>query len=340
MPSASAPLLRFPTPYLRLLDEQVQRCGGDGHAWRARHGLDEAAWAGAWIDLPPARIVAVVTDALRESGEPALGLIMGERLAANAHGVVGHAVMHSKTLRQALEMVVRYAALRMPLLRVEAHEDARHGHLHLHPAYPCGEATRALLEATLLSLHRLLGALLLGPSPVDAVSVPHRLGADRNLARALFGLAVNENEVCASLRLPVAWLDRPLPLADPEAFAVAERQCREELARRDHAGTLAERLRALLAGPLLATADASVCARLLAMSPRSLERRLAREGSRFRDVVDALRCERAQALLRGGDGVEAAAAALGYSDTANFRRAFRRWTGQTPATWRASQTAG
>jgi len=332
-------MLRFPTPYLRLMGEQLQRSGADAAAWRARHGLDDPTIHGAWIDLPPSRFITALVDAVQESREPALGLLLGERLAAGTHGIVGHAVLHSTTLGQALDVVIRYAALRMPVLGFDATRDATHWHLHLQPLHPLGAAERPLVEATLLAIHRLLGTLLLGASPVDAVRLPHALGKDGPLARALFACDLLPPSPPASLRIPLAQLDTPLPSADPEAFAIAERQCREELARRDAATDLSSRVRALLQGPLLASADAAVCARLLALSPRSLERRLAAEGTGFRSVVDGLRRERAEAVLDGGGTVEAAATATGYADVANFRRAFRRWTGMSPSAWRARPSA-
>jgi len=334
MPRAAAPLLRFPTPYLRLLAEQLQRRGADVAAWQARHGLDTPSIQGAWVDLPPARFAAAVSDAVMACGEPALGLLLGERLAAGTHGIVGHAVLHSTTLGQALDVVIRYAALRMPILGFEATRDATHWQLHLRPLHPLGAAERPLMEATLLAVHRLLGTLLLGASPVDAIRLPHALGRDGPLARALFACDLLPPAPPATLRIPLKHLDAWLPASDPEAFAIAERQCRDEMARRDTATELSARVRALLQGPLLASADAAVCARLLALSPRSLERRLAAEGTGFRSLVDDLRRERAEAVLDGGGTVDAAAAATGYGDVANFRRAFRRWTGMSPSAWR------
>lgn len=334
MPRHPPSTLRFPTPYLRLLGEQLVRCGVDAMEWRSRHGIDDDALAGAWIDLPPTRFVAAFADAVVASREPALGLLLGERLAVGTHGIVGHAVLHSTTLGQALDMVVRYAALRMPILGFEASRDASHWCLRLRPLHDLGAAERALVEATLLAIHRLLGTLLLGTSPVDEVCLPHALGRDGPLAHALFGCGIRRADGLAGLRIPLDRLDAPLPSADPDAFAVAERQCRDELARRDAATSVGERLRALLHGPLLAGADAAVCARLLALSPRSLDRRLAAEGTHFRAIVDASRRERAEALLDGGAAVDGVAMAVGYGDVANFRRAFRRWTGLSPSAWR------
>jgi AraC-like DNA-binding protein len=222
----------------------------------------------------------------------------------------------------------------MPLLAFESDLDGSDWRLLLRPRQALGDMARPLLEVTAMAIHQLLASLQLGQSPVTAVALPFSLGKDAALARALFGVPVEEDADWCGLRLPRAALAAPLPLADPESFALAERQCREDWARRDGDGRWADRLRAALTGPRLAHADVAVCARLLATSPRSLHRGLAAEGTRFRDVVDALRHERAVQLLRSGAKLAWVAETLGYSDVANFRRAFRRWTGHAPAALR------
>ncbi len=66
------------------------------------------------------------------------------------------------------------------------------------------------------------------------------------------------------------------------------------------------------------------------MSPRTLKRQLAATGTTFQAVLDELRRDRALMLLdRAELTLDEVADRLGYSDTANFTRAFKRWTGQT-----------
>ena len=87
------------------------------------------------------------------------------------------------------------------------------------------------------------------------------------------------------------------------------------------------------------TAAATV-ARELGMSPRTLNRRLRAEGTWFRGILDAVRGERATALLRDPSvGIGEIAFVLGYSEPAAFHRSFKRWTGQTPLAFRRAARA-
>lgn len=71
------------------------------------------------------------------------------------------------------------------------------------------------------------------------------------------------------------------------------------------------------------------------VSTRTLKRRLAVAGTTFSDLLDDLRRERALLLVDDRAlTLDQIAYRLGYSDVANFTRAFRRWTGATPAALR------
>jgi AraC-like DNA-binding protein len=73
----------------------------------------------------------------------------------------------------------------------------------------------------------------------------------------------------------------------------------------------------------------------LHMTPRTLMRRLAQDGTSFQDIKDALRRDMAIRDLRAGrKSIEAIAQEVGFSSAANFHRAFRRWTGATPSAYR------
>ena len=76
-------------------------------------------------------------------------------------------------------------------------------------------------------------------------------------------------------------------------------------------------------------------ARLLCVSPRTLQRMLSGEGNSYSNLVERCRCKAAcEALEQAREPMQDIAARLGYADASSFARAFRRWTGTAPRTWR------
>lgn len=103
-------------------------------------------------------------------------------------------------------------------------------------------------------------------------------------------------------------------------------------------GLLTEDLRRVLRTELLRdTCSAAKIAALFSMHRRTLHRHLHTEGLAFRQIADEIRFEIACEMLENTDmTLGQVAAALNYSEPSAFTRAFRRWSGQTPSTWRSS----
>jgi AraC-like DNA-binding protein len=84
-----------------------------------------------------------------------------------------------------------------------------------------------------------------------------------------------------------------------------------------------------------ALASIELGAEIAGTSPRTLSRWLRQEGTSWRRVVDGIRLERSVELLQNSPlSVADISFELGYSDSAHFTRAFRRWTGECPRAYR------
>jgi AraC-like DNA-binding protein len=138
---------------------------------------------------------------------------------------------------------------------------------------------------------------------------------------------------------PAASLAFPLTMANAVAMRLAREQCERELDELGRGGGAAARIRALMneSGTRRGLPSIEQAARALGVSSRTLKRRLADDGTDFSTLLDEQRRNRALALLRSPDlSIAEIADRVGYSDVANFTRAFRRWTKTTPATYRSS----
>jgi len=118
----------------------------------------------------------------------------------------------------------------------------------------------------------------------------------------------------------------PLPNADARLVAVLREHATSVIRAQASAPRWSSRLGPAIAASL-AGGDLSlqVMARRLALSPRTLQRRLEEEGTSWRGMVDAVRRDRAAWLLAQGFSKSAVAARLGYQDDRALRRALRRW---------------
>lgn len=268
--------------------------------------------------------------------DEALFVDVGRRLHLPAYGAPGLAIMSSATLESALGELVRFA----PLLGFKGPiRLGRPGQVLLEPFADVDAGVAAQFLA--LDLAKLVTFLrdLLGS---DAVLQRIWAGALPPSARAALADYANVEVVDAAgeeggLSLDARLLDRALGQANPEAHRRALEASRSlETAWRtrvDLRFQVLDRLRRL---DVLVPGSAEI-ATALHMSDRTLRRRLEKLGTSFSAILDERRKQLAQRLLREGVTVEVIAERLGYRDVANFRQAFKRWTGEAPSLFRAGQ---
>jgi AraC-like DNA-binding protein len=260
---------------------------------------------------------------------------VGQRLTAASHGMVGYAAINSATLGDALELVTRYASLRTSLISIEKLEGPREVRLVISEPVPLGEIQRPFLEATVLSLCSILGTISMGALPI-VVSFPFAEPDYAPLARDMLRCEVLYGQSWAGLSAPPEMRDLPIKLADQHAFAEADRICQLELEKLVANTSLSARVRRLFLEQQNGFPSLAATARTLHMTQRTLHRRLLDEGTSYRELLEEVRHTLALEHLKSGRFSFAEIAyVLGYTDLANFRRAFRRWEQQPPSAYKA-----
>jgi AraC-like DNA-binding protein len=169
------------------------------------------------------------------------------------------------------------------------------------------------------------------------VCFAHAAPEDASEHRRFFRSPIRFGASSNSMLLSAVDGARPMQAADEALASIVRRRLDKTLAEREfHSSGLSGRVRHMMVEHLGETAlTPETVARALAVSRRTLSRRLADEGSSFRHILDDVRREFACALLRDRSlSISDVAFFLQYSEPAAFNRSFRRWTGQTPRAFR------
>lgn len=322
----------LPAYYLRQIAEQVGEAGVPADGWLARRGLGPQRLAEPLVTLAFAEFRLLILDALAMSREPALGLLVGSRLLVNTHGILGYAAMSGGSIRQVLAMAEKYISLRENLVAIAHEERDDELIVRFTPCLPLGDIERPVLEAVVLAIKNIVDFITLGSCRIRRVAFPFAADRSAALARELFGCPVSYGSPWAGFTLPLAVIDQPLRMADPAAFQDATRICQQELDRRHDQETLAARVRRLLLQTQSDFPSLQLTARYFHLTPRTLHRRLEDEGTSFRQIQEEVRHALALEYLKAGKlSIQEIAYTLGYTQIANFRRAFKRWEQVPPS---------
>ncbi|HEX4904755.1 MAG TPA: AraC family transcriptional regulator [Acidimicrobiales bacterium] len=267
---------------------------------------------------------------------PDLGFIAGERYHFGLHGIWTYAVINSRDLRVALEIGTRYAELTYSFLRPAFVIAGDEGRMHLNPDDLPARLVRFLIERDLQAASAVFLALTGLPGlPASSARLPYARPTDEQHLQRYVDLLGVEPEWGTGecwLGFHPALLDLPIPSASARAAADAERACAELLTRRRRRSGFAAEVREVLARGRVTTDQAEVAA-TLHVSLRTLRRRLAEEGTTYRELAQETWGLLAEELLRSGLTVEQVADRLGYGGASSFTRSFKAWKGVSPGTF-------
>ncbi|MDX1816419.1 MAG: AraC family transcriptional regulator [Marinobacter sp.] len=275
--------------------------------------------------------------AVARTGDAALGLAFGLRLKFTTHGSLAQAAISCDTLAEALQVLIKYFRTRFVYMELTFIEEGNEAVLQLDPGHDVEDLYRFNVDVVMASLMD-VNQLLFGDRLISTgwCKVNYPPPSDLEPYRRLFGDQIEFSAGANQLRFDRRLLSLPMSLSNPVTRRVAEAQCEEEMRSIEAATTMAARVTRILESvrdsrlPGLETV-----AEQLSLSTRTLRRQLASEGVRFQDLQDELRHRRALELLRRRElTIDEVADAVGYSDPSNFGRAFRKWEGMSPSTWR------
>ena len=144
------------------------------------------------------------------------------------------------------------------------------------------------------------------------------------------------DQPATELHYPRAWLDRAPLMANPIAAAQMSETCAQMLGQLQRAEGMSHRVcQELTRSAPGRFPDMETIANTLCMTSRNLRRKLEAEGTSYQALLDGVRQSLARDYLNNSFlGVDDIRAALGFSEAAAFRHAFKRWTGVTPAEFR------
>jgi AraC-like DNA-binding protein len=269
--------------------------------------------------------------------DPAFGLRIGADTSVREWGLVGYAVAYSSTLGSALNRFAHYSRVMSDALvvRIDTEHDAAWVRLDVQPAM---RAFRPAVDARLAALLSACREMLRAPVTPLLVQLSYRQPADVKEYERFFGAPLEFGSLTSSFLLRSEDLARRLAVADKTLVGYLDTLADQKLASIGTERSLRERVRRALWSELSErTPTLEAVARSLGVSARTLQRQLRQEGVTFAKLLAELRREMAPSLLRDGqNSVSEVAFLLGYEDPSAFRRAFQRWFGRSPRSFRST----
>lgn len=285
------------------------------------------------------QVIECCRNAVRLSRDPRFAYHAGQRFHISTYGMYGFAILSSTDFRKTMHFAEKYHQLATPLAAISFKEEDDRGIWTIVPEpHPSVDAQlyKFIVELS-LGIFMSLFREVMGPSfvarefqvsygpPDDAQSYPHTFGCGAHFSQP-------ENKFI----FDAAWLDQTPNLGNEITYSEILTLCDQLMDELRLRVGLVGKVREILLVNLTRPTSFAAVASHLRMTTRTLRRRLAEENMSYRKLSDELRMYVAIKYLRDTElSIEDIAHCLGFSEAANFRHAFRRWTKAAPLEFRA-----
>jgi AraC-like DNA-binding protein len=277
-------------------------------------------------------------NAVRLSSNPATPFLVGRKMHLSAYGMYGYALMCSLTLRDFFTEGVKYHKLATPTVVIDWRDEAGSA-IWSFPRLTSPELSvdlHAFLIEQQLVQHAIHISDVAGPAcrPTRAI-VSYPAPAHARLYEQFLGCPVSFNEGKFELHFDSSILDKPTQLAHKLTSTLMQATCERLIGQaKTSTGLTGQIYQILMVSPGQLPSMEEIAA-MVDMNERTMRRKLTTEGTSFGAILDDVRSSLASEYLKTTKmTIENVASLVGFSDAANFRRAFRRWTGKTPKAYR------
>lgn len=285
--------------------------------------------------ISTAEFLAILEQSLKPTAACGLGFRYGELFDLAAAGTVGQLLMACSNLEQAYDYILRYFPLLSLSFQLDATwvKDSYRVELDPHGTPELSDpakwfAMESLFYAILKQARYLSGK----PLTYQHVTVRYERPPHWEMYQTLLGCDVEFGANIPSITVDRDFMESTISTSNEPVLAMKERQCRKILQRCQSQYSITERIRTILMRSLPNLPSLESMATELNMSRSTLYRRLQNDGYCYQTIVAEFRRDQALNHLQNPDlTICDIAEKLGFSNDSNFRRAFKKWTGTSPA---------
>jgi AraC-like DNA-binding protein len=319
--------------FARGLLSEVQNCGLDPQELIRRCNIDGARLADLRETLTVEEADLLTREAMAVTNDPGIGLTIGAKAPESMLQVFGHLILAQSTIREAFAALRRFSGLLAEGPSWSLLERGDSALFTCEPSLQLGDSTRCAMEYTLAMTARIGQHFAPQNAGLREVHFQHKAPSYVHRYEETFQCPVLFEQPTNALVFPREYIDLPQFHADDTVRTVLRETAERLLTERAQSRSVAQRVRTLLRYERdLAEVNVDRIARHVGLSARALRRRLGSEGAPLSSLVDEARCRIACDELRRPDTtIKETAELLGFSEPSAFHRAFKRWTGRTPA---------
>ncbi|NIB41603.1 AraC family transcriptional regulator [Pseudomaricurvus alkylphenolicus] len=289
------------------------------------------------FSITPTQELRFYQSVIHSLNQPQLGLKIGPLYHLSSYGMLGLAAMTSINLKQCYEVILDNILLTWTYFKVSVYDEGDWAFVQMDPVRDLGETVQFMIERDLSAAYRIALEALGQHLPLHQVEFKHAKPTSTEAYEEIFRCPAKFSAPFNRFAFDKQWINSPLQQSDPETSRVFSGQCQKisQMLSSQYSFTELVRYHLMNFRDRAPTLDS--IASILNATPRTIQRRLAKEGKSFQELLDDVRISVSTEYLTTTKlTIEEIAARVGYSDAAAFSNAFKRWKGVSPLAYRKS----
>jgi AraC-like DNA-binding protein len=290
----------------------------------------------AWLKddnalISTAHYLTIVNNALDESKDLSLALHLGQKHNLGELGIWGYAIISSPTLGDANQVAIQYWELQGSLVTLSYQKKDKYSIWRILPAFPMDN-----LRSWIFAVEELISTFFSGSGflskedfQIEEIHLSYPDPGYGSLYKEMFKCPVYFNEETDMFRISFNFDDVPTSMGNPILADICKQQCQQLMTKLKVSDELISSIRNLLITSLGQFPRLPVIAKQLAMSPRTLRRRLQERNITYQNILDEIRIELTKEYIATTNlSIDQIASRIGFSEATTLRRAFKKWTGK------------
>ena len=323
---------------ISLLAKLVQSSGYDPQYMLAKADISAQVLSAPKATISFQQEVAFTRELIKTLNDDDLGFKAGQCYRLNAFGHIGLAASSSDTVSDAIEFFLKYIRLAYTHFDINFFKKEGNAVLRFSDQYDLGDLRRFYLERdfsfAFLSTRDMFPRSIIGQKPKTIhfdFPCPTIVEQYQKLYECPVHFSMPFNQILFDER----YLDLPLPLANSLTRELLEEQCKTQEVELFGAKNFDDKIRNIIQTIEGEIPSLEKLAKMHFITARTLRRKLKEQGVTFQQLVNEELCKKALYLLSATNlTIEQVSIRLGYSESASFIHAFKRWTGKTPKAYR------
>lgn len=299
-----------------------------------RAGIDRFGLLDPGYTIPIDKELAFLRSAINLLNDPAASLDLASEYRVKGFSVLGLAMLACETPLQILLLLLRYPRLAWGVFDCEFYPVGAKVQVAMMAPAVLGDAEGFLLERDLACAQVLITEVLGQPFHFGRIEFRHACRGERSRFEDFFACPVHFEAPANQVSISQQVLGQSMPQASDSLLRFYELQCEHMSRQLEQPFRFVDAVRRQLLRSAIVP-DLKTLAAEFFMTPRTLQRRLAKEGLSYSELLQSVRESRAKTLLQDASrSMESISEELGFSDGAAFSHAFKAWTGQSPQSFR------